>query len=1162
VAASLKRGLPLLVVVLGLAVMASPALAAQTHVLEAEVGGGELTAPAGLAIGPSGDLYVADPGASTVRRYDSSGAPAPFAATGEDMLGTFVLPATGVQVAVDDTGGPNAGDIYVIDRAAIRAFKPNGEPAPFSASAPYVSGNRITGSPSEPFTGPRSVAVDSNGDIYVADFFSAHVYTPTGEALTEFFSFESNQFGVDPAGVVYAGSTQGEGLEALEATPYPVTTATSYGSVPITATFGNSLGVDSGNGQLYVGGTSVRQYAGQAAGGALLGEFGSEQLAGGSAAGLAVDRSSGPDAGDVYVSAGGQVDRFGPSLTAPDVVTGPATAVDSTARTATLNGTVDPNGVEVTDCEFEYGLTTAYGQTAECAGGAAAVGDGATPEPVSAEVTGLAPGNYHFRLAASNADAGSKGSDQTFTIVGPPVVEGESAEPGRTEVELVATINPGNLQTTYRFEYGATAAYGSNTGTATLPAGTAPTRAALGVVGLQPGTTYHFRVVVGNSSGTVVGPDATFATETGSAAGGCPLNEALRIGPSALLPECRAYEMVSPPEKNGGRVYAGYQFQAAASGNAIEFLSTASFAGAEANTLNAYVGARSDGGWATSAIDAPQYNSSVILELTSLASSEDLGKTLQFSLRAAAPGAVEGDVNLYLRDNATGARTLIAAYPKTRESLEEVDFNGAQIYAGGTPDWSRLFLTTKAVLTPDAVAGQANNYEYANGQLRLVTLSPEGQPAVPAAIAAIGANGQRVVLQNPSDSTLYVVDTGKNPVPIASQRAATAGQPASVNVGTVRASRDISVVYFFSSEALTEDASTSGAPALYRYEVASGSLTDLTPIANPELETLVAVSEDGSRFYVEARGALEPGSQRAPGGTTHLFAWHEGAFSLVATTDPAVQESGGFPQLQASPDGRFIGIGTFSPLTGADVTSPACPTDPSINNPPEFCRDAYLYEAESKDLTCVSCKGAGAGFSSLGAEDQKAAIGHQVARAVLNDGTVLFDSPNKLVPRDANGVGDVYEWRAGRPSLVSTGADASESTFADATADGQNIFFRTSQKLVGQDADAVSDLYDARVNGGIAAQNPLASPPACEGQECRGTASSPPPALASSVREGMCEAFGGRARKAREKAKHLATKAGAASGKNAKKLRRQAAKQRKRAKQLNKKADQCRRQGK
>jgi hypothetical protein len=108
VATSLKRGLPLLVVVLGLALMASPALAAQTHVLQSEVGVGELTTPGGLAVGPNGDLYVADPGASTVRRYDSSGGPAPFAATGEDTLGTFALPANSNQVAVDDSTGPNA----------------------------------------------------------------------------------------------------------------------------------------------------------------------------------------------------------------------------------------------------------------------------------------------------------------------------------------------------------------------------------------------------------------------------------------------------------------------------------------------------------------------------------------------------------------------------------------------------------------------------------------------------------------------------------------------------------------------------------------------------------------------------------------------------------------------------------------------------------------------------------------------------------------------------------------------------------------------------------------------------------------------------------------------------------------------------------------------
>ncbi len=73
------------------------------------------------------------------------------------------------------------------------------------------------------------------------------------------------------------------------------------------------------------------------------------------------------------------------TLPAPTVVTEQASPVTQT--TATLNATVNPNGVEVTECKFEYGTTTAYGSTAPCA--LPSPGRASAPVAVSAAVTGL-----------------------------------------------------------------------------------------------------------------------------------------------------------------------------------------------------------------------------------------------------------------------------------------------------------------------------------------------------------------------------------------------------------------------------------------------------------------------------------------------------------------------------------------------------------------------------------------------------------------------------------------------------------------------------------------------------------------------------------------------------------------------------------------------------
>src|SRR5205085_396899 len=76
------------------------------------------------------------------------------------------------------------------------------------------------------------------------------------------------------------------------------------------------------------------------------------------------------------------------------------------------------------------------------------------------------------------------------------------------------------------------------------------------ISGLQPGTTYHYRVVAENAEGTTEGPDKTFTTP--------------RSGLGFSLADRRAWEMVSPPNKFGAGLFAGAA-QAAASGNAIAY---------------------------------------------------------------------------------------------------------------------------------------------------------------------------------------------------------------------------------------------------------------------------------------------------------------------------------------------------------------------------------------------------------------------------------------------------------------------------------------------------------------------------------------------------------------------------------------------------------------
>ncbi len=78
---------------------------------------------------------------------------------------------------------------------------------------------------------------------------------------------------------------------------------------------------------------------------------------------------------------------------------------------------------------------------------------------------------------------------------------------------LSGSINPNGQITNYVFQYGATSGYGGQTPLAPAGNGTISIRLTQGVTGLQPGTTYHYRIVAVNSTGvTANGKDRTFKT--------------------------------------------------------------------------------------------------------------------------------------------------------------------------------------------------------------------------------------------------------------------------------------------------------------------------------------------------------------------------------------------------------------------------------------------------------------------------------------------------------------------------------------------------------------------------------------------------------------------------------------------------------------------------
>lgn len=186
-----------------------------------------------------------------------------------------------------------------------------------------------------------------------------------------------------------------------------------------------------------------------------------------------------------------------------------------TPFSVTVSTLVDPEN-EVTSCIFEYGETSAFGSMVPCEPGSL---EGSGSQPVSASFTSLTPGTtYHYRVVAINGEGTTEGTEGEFTTLSleAPIVDGESSSKVTSVgAQLEALVNPNYQEATYAFEY---ATNNSLTGATTvagagpLPAGFGDQPTSVAIGGLQPRTTYYYRVVAENETGPTDGPIGEFTT--------------------------------------------------------------------------------------------------------------------------------------------------------------------------------------------------------------------------------------------------------------------------------------------------------------------------------------------------------------------------------------------------------------------------------------------------------------------------------------------------------------------------------------------------------------------------------------------------------------------------------------------------------------------------
>ncbi len=779
---------------------------------------------------------------------------------------------------------------------------------------------------------------------------------------------------------------------------------------------------------------------------------------------------------------------------------------------ATLNAQIDPNGYE-TSYRFEYGPSSAYGTSVPIPDGKLAAGSVA--QSVSAAVTGLELGaTYHYRVVASNEAGLSDGLDQTFTAVPAVAIDSVTVSKAVTSATLNAEINPLGTDTDAYFQYGTSSCIPSPSSCSDVPAspgtdlGSGETDKSLKAVlqGLQPNTTYYYRAIATNALGDLQSTERTFKTFPlgSSPQGGCA-NEQLRTEQDdTQLPDCRAYEMVSPGlEKHGAEVGEGFNpTLPSLDGNRVVYNSAGAFDGAtQAGGLYSdfYMAQRGARGWGStflSPFPAPDPNNEDAYDPYMIGASADLS-TEFYSVEFADAGVWLGYPDGKLEN--------IAAPPGN---------NAAAEVKGSSLDGSHIVMTSGYPLAPipgnpELEINAPLLYDYTGGQMRLVNADDTGHLLDPhgawlassvgpvlASRGAISDDGSRIFFlsRQPGDPSetnqLYVRLNNRQTVEIsASQHSAPA--PAQAEAMFTGASSDGTEVLFVSSAQLT-DAATGSGPFLYEYDLPlgaeSGTLKLIGGVQHPLSTTVqgtnlnheplyesipnAIVSEDGTHVYYDSPDE---------GGSIYAYDTESGQTTLVVAHAPGVrlnlnvrssEDISDYPA-DVSQDGNYLTFGSTADLVAEDTNT---------------AEQIYVYDYATRALSLASNgPGAPAGdfesryFEGVGYRSDTAVNYH----LVNDNGEVFFQTPAPLEAQDTNGTWDIYEWHEGHVSLISSGRVGRASVLVGASAEASNVFFFTYDRLVPQDGDDQLDVYDARVNGGFAVTT---AAPLCSGEGCQGSA--------------------------------------------------------------------------
>jgi len=680
---------------------------------------------------------------------------------------------------------------------------------------------------------------------------------------------------------------------------------------------------------------------------------------------------------------------------------------------------------------------------------------------------------YQVRLTATKSFGGGSTSASTSfkSLASVPLMQAPVLkEATDSSADLTARINPENEATSYAFQcltearYSETRSFG---GAAEYPAGGGlipPAGEAIVVgqtiEGLLAMTEYRCRLVAANGTGQ------------GRSESGAVLEVVFGTYNSTApqLPDGRAYEQVTPVDKNGSDAN-GFKLLTRASpdGDAASyFINGGSSGGEGGQDFPTYVDVRSEGAWGNYGL-LPSEAAGEFAQVVGW--SEDLRSEYVIAY------ASRSSVTLYRRDNLTGSLEVIATgFP----------FGGnEQLYAGESAGGESVLFETTAALTPEAPSGITNLYLWnrASGTLSLVDILPEETPAPSGAFAGayfwpnleskvggstkgfytqdqhvISSDGSKVFFTTSNVNQLYVRKGLGGPSPVTtevseSQKSNGTG-PGGKDPGGLKkaafmeATPDGRFVFFTSPSELTNDATTGTADQgndLYRFDTESGSLIDIAPDATDvhgaEVQGVVGSSDDGSYVYFVANGVLANPTTvgncnknpimgaNTGSGVCNLYVWHDGLIEFVAKV-AASEPEGLYAWQSTSYNGQSLPMNTSRVAADGQALVFSSALSPAKYQS-EGAVELYRYSFRS-GLTCVSCNPTGGPSGNATISNLEPGFTSPVPTNPFllrytssDDSRIFFQTVTKLVPADVNGrtgcepsgsgsfaCQDVYEWEA------------------------------------------------------------------------------------------------------------------------------------------------------